>query len=188
MPPRIRVREYLEAVAEYRNGDNVDELIDIFELGKYQNKKFKELSQGYKRRFLVATAFAGKPDVVFLDEPFSNLDVLSKVELSRTFQDMKKDINIVIVSHIIAGLKDVDSFVLLHNGRVVLNKMGEKARTIGGFRAIFKDGAIIENDVQGLSSRILNGSKLQRIEPVTPEDIVYERLRRNIKVSEDPEN
>jgi ABC-2 type transport system ATP-binding protein len=187
MSPRIRVREYLEAVAEYRGEDNVDELIDLFELGRYQKKKFRELSQGYKRRFLVAAAFAGNPDVVFLDEPFSNLDVLSKVELSRTFQEMKRNTNIFIVSHIIAGLKEVDSFVLLHNGRVVLNKLGEEARTIGGFRAIFEDGTIVENDVQGLSSRILNGSRLQRIEPVTPEDIIYERLTREIGASEESE-
>ncbi|NJE47908.1 hypothetical protein E3E35_11000 [Thermococcus sp. GR7] len=111
--------------------------------------------------------------------------MIAKMELSKTFQELKNDSSIIIVSHIIAGLKDIDSFVLLHNGRVVLNKIGEEARTIGGFRAIFEDGTIVKNDVHGLSGRILNGSRLQRIEPVTPEDIIYERLTREIGASAD---
>lgn len=112
------------------------------------------------------------------------MDVIAKMELSRAFQKLKNDISIIIVSHIIAGLKNIDSFVLLHNGRVVMNKIGEEAKTIGGFRAIFEDGTIVENDVQGLSSRILDGSRLQRIEPVTPEDIIYEKLAREMRSSQ----
>jgi len=176
MSPRVKVREYLEAIAEYRGTDNVDEIIDMFGLRRYQETMFKELSQGYKRRFLVATAFAGKPDVVFLDEPFSNLDIVSKVELSETFQEIKREVSIVIVSHIISGLKDLDSIVLLHNGRVVLNKIGDDVSTIGGFRALFGDGTIVKNNVSELVHLIRKGEKLIRIEPMTPEDIMYEKL------------
>jgi ABC-2 type transport system ATP-binding protein len=187
IPPHVRVEGYLKAIAETRGEDNVAQIMEIFGLEKYKNKKFKELSQGYKRRFIVAMAFAGRPRIVFLDEPFSNVDVIAKMELSKAFHELKNDSSIIIVSHIIAGLKEVDSFVLLHNGRVVLNKIGEEARTIGGFRAIFEDGTIVENDVQELSSRILNSSRLQRIEPVTPEDLIYERLTREINASADSE-
>lgn len=65
MPPYVRVESYLKAIAETRGEDNVDEIIEIFGLEKYKNKKFKELSQGYKRRFIVAMAFAGRPRIVF---------------------------------------------------------------------------------------------------------------------------
>ncbi len=177
MLPRVKVRDYLEAVAEYRGLDNVDDVVDMFGLREYQGARFKELSQGYKRRFLVAAAFVGKPDVVFLDEPFSNLDVISKVELSRTFQEIKGEVSIVIVSHIISGLRNLDSLVLLHNGRVVVNRVGDKAKTVGGFRAVFQDGSVVEDDVGELMKWIREGKELARIEPITPEDVIYETLR-----------
>ncbi|WP_297437585.1 ABC transporter ATP-binding protein [Thermococcus sp.] len=176
MSPRVRIREYLEAIADYRGKDNVDEIIEMFGLEGYQGAMFKELSQGYKRRFLVATAFAGDPDVVFLDEPFSNLDIVSKVELSKTFQEIKRKVSIVIVSHIISGLRKLDSIVLLHNGRVILNKIGGDAGTIGGFRALFSDGTVVENNVNELVNLIRMGKEPTRIEPVTPEDIMYGKL------------
>ncbi|MCD6524309.1 MAG: ABC transporter ATP-binding protein [Thermococcus sp.] len=177
-PPRIKVESYLRAVADHRGVDNVDELLDLFGLREYKSKRFKELSQGYKRRFLVAAAFAGRPKVVFLDEPFSNLDILSKVELARAFQEIKRDINIVIVSHIISGLKDLDSVVLLHNGEVVLNKIGGEVNTLKGFRAIFEGGIIVENDVEKVMELIRAGRNLVNIEPITPEDIIYETLKK----------
>lgn len=176
MSPRVKVREYLEAMAEYRGENNVDEVTSIFNLEKYQTRRFKELSQGYKRRFLVASAFVGEPEVVFLDEPFSNLDIVSKVELSRAFQEIKKEINIVVVSHIVSGLKNLDSLVLLHNGRVVVNEVKGNITAVGGFRAFFKSGAVVENSVEELISLIKEGDDLIHIEPVTPEDIIYEKL------------
>ena len=183
MLPRVKVRDYLEAVAEYRGWNNVDDIIDMFGLEEYQGARFKELSQGYQRRFLVASAFVGKPDVVFLDEPFSNLDVISKVELSRTFQEIKRKVSIVIVSHIISGLRNLDSLVLLHNGRVVVNRVGDRAKTVGGFRAVFQDGSVVENDVRELMKLIREGKELTRIEPITPEDVIYETLTGKGKLS-----
>ncbi|WP_237702066.1 ABC transporter ATP-binding protein [Thermococcus sp. AM4] len=180
-PPRIQVESYLRAVAEYRGTDNVDELLDLFGLRRYRTKKFKELSQGYKRRFLVATAFAGKPKAVFLDEPFSNLDIVSKVELGRAFQEIKREVSIVIVSHIISGLKNLDSLVLLHNGEVVLNKVGREVSTVGGFKATFKDGTVVENDVNMVMKLIRKGKELLCIDPITPEDIMYEKLKNGKK-------
>jgi len=176
-PPRVRVESYLRAVAEYRGEDNVDELIETFGLWEHRKKRFKELSQGYRRRFLLAAAFAGRPRAVFLDEPFSNLDVVSKVELGRTFLEMKGKVSIVIVSHIISGLRGLNSFVLLHNGEVVLNRVGRDLDALGGFRAVFKDGTVVENDVERMTALIGEGRELLRIEPITPEDMMYERLK-----------
>ena len=71
----IRVREALRLYASmYQNPVDPDELIDIFELQGQQKTAYKDLSGGEKRRLLIAVALVGKPALLILDEPSSNLD------------------------------------------------------------------------------------------------------------------
>lgn len=176
LSPSLRVGEYLSAIGEWRGEDNSEEVMDLFGLKEVESKRFSELSQGYKRRFLVASAFVGRPKVIFLDEPFSNVDIIAKKKMMEVFLRLKRKINIVIVSHVFTNIEEIDSLVVLYNGRVLKNLHGRELREIRGFKAVFPDGSAVVNDLNELVDRIRNGESPVSIEPVTLEDWLMEFL------------
>ncbi|MFP3218627.1 MAG: ATP-binding cassette domain-containing protein [Acidianus sp.] len=71
-------KEEVELLSRYHR---VNEEIVKNIMGEYYDKKFLELSDGYKRRFVISTTLASMPEYVLLDEPFANLDKYSTAEV-----------------------------------------------------------------------------------------------------------
>jgi len=68
-------------------------MIARFGLWKYKNLKWKELSSGFKMRFELARTMLRKPEIVFLDEPLANLDILAQ-------QVILEDLKMIAKSHV----------------------------------------------------------------------------------------
>jgi ABC-2 type transport system ATP-binding protein len=65
----------------YPAGPTVDELLDTVELGAKRDAWVSKLSGGQKQRLSVACALAGRPELLFLDEPTTGLDPQSRRQL-----------------------------------------------------------------------------------------------------------
>ncbi|MDE0555569.1 MAG: ABC transporter ATP-binding protein, partial [Candidatus Poribacteria bacterium] len=97
----IRVREALGLYAKmYQDPVNPDDLIDVFELQRQQKTAYKDLSGGEKRRLLIAIALVGKPVLLILDEPSSNLDPHLRRQLWDVLNQYRRQgLTIVMTTH-----------------------------------------------------------------------------------------
>ena len=97
----IQVREALRLYAKmYQEPIDPDELIDIFELQRQQKTAYKDLSGGEKRRLLIAIALVGKPALLILDEPSSNLDPHLRRQLWDVLNHYRSEgLTIVMTTH-----------------------------------------------------------------------------------------
>ena len=78
-----------------------DELLDAVGLHRQANQFPHELSGGQQQRVALARALAPKPELVLLDEPFSNLDVELRERLAQDVRDIIKRTNTtaILVTH-----------------------------------------------------------------------------------------
>ncbi len=70
----------------YREGPTIDELLALVELGSKRDSRVGRLSGGQRQRLAVACALAGRPEVLFLDEPTTGLDPQSRRQLWSVFE------------------------------------------------------------------------------------------------------
>ncbi len=97
--------------------------LDKVGLGNDFNKKANTLSQGMQQRVGIARAFALKPKVLLLDEPFGMLDSLTRGELQDVLLEVwnKEQITAVMITH------DVDESIFLAD-RVIMMTSGPYAK------------------------------------------------------------
>jgi iron complex transport system ATP-binding protein len=98
-----------------------DSLIGQFGLRHLQGKPYSLLSEGERRKVLIARAVMNDPEILILDEPCSGLDILSREQvLSLTQEIMGQDRLVLYVTHHIEELvKGITHVLLLHQGKVL---------------------------------------------------------------------
>ncbi len=79
----------------------IAEMLALVELTDHANKRISELSGGQQQRIALARALAPKPDLLLLDEPFSNLDMMLRESLAAKVRDILKKTNTtaILVTH-----------------------------------------------------------------------------------------
>lgn len=109
---------YFAALYGIEDDARMRALIDTVHLDPRLKKPIREYSQGMRQRLSLARAVVQNPDVLLLDEPFSNVDAASVkhiVDLLGRWRDDGK--TILVVTHQPAVLERVaDEFITLSSG------------------------------------------------------------------------
>jgi zinc transport system ATP-binding protein len=88
--------------------NSAKEALEKMEMLKYHKRRIGELSGGQRQRVFIARALAGKPEILFFDEPTASVDTHGQTELYSLLKDLNKNVTILVVSH---DLMVVSSYV-----------------------------------------------------------------------------
>jgi branched-chain amino acid transport system ATP-binding protein len=78
-----------------------EELLEIFNLGRFRDAPAKSLPYGEQRRLEIVRCLATKPRLLLLDEPAAGMNPTEKVDLVRLIQQVKQQFNlsVLLVEH-----------------------------------------------------------------------------------------
>jgi ABC-2 type transport system ATP-binding protein len=163
LPASLRVGEVVDFVrAHYPNPHPTQELLDRFGLTGLIRRQTGGLSGGQKRRLAVALAFAGRPSVVFLDEPTTGLDVEARRSLwagVRAFH--AEGGTVVLTSHYLEEIEALAQRVaVLNDGRVLADDRVDAVRGLVGLRRVSLTSAVPLPDLEGLVRTDRAGDRL----------------------------
>lgn len=99
----------------------LEPFMERFELKGIWNRRYDRLSGGQRRRVDIIRALLHDPRILFLDEPTTGLDPMSRKVVWDYIEYLRKEKNMTIflTTHYMEEVRDADRVVILDKGRVV---------------------------------------------------------------------
>ncbi len=136
----LSVRQNLDFFAGIYNlkgkqkNDAIDAMIQIFSLQSYLNVSAELLPLGFKQRLSLACATMHSPEILFLDEPTSGVDPLTRREFWNHIHGLVgKGVTVMVTTHFMDEAEYCDRIALVYQGRIIHSdtptKLKEVAKT-----------------------------------------------------------
>jgi Cu-processing system ATP-binding protein len=120
-PPNIKVKELIHMIKDLKNSPSEEEeLIKLFGLEPFLNKKLSTLSGGTKQKVNIVLTFMFDSPLIILDEPTTGLDPKALIRLKELIQKERAlGKTILITSHIMQFVEEMaDEIVYLLEGEI----------------------------------------------------------------------
>lgn len=115
----LTVRESVRLIGRLtQRTDSVDRVLEVVDLARKADTRVGQLSGGEKRRLDFATAVYGRPELIFLDEPTTGLDIQSRDALWTAVDELRAEgSTIVLTTHYLEEAQQrADRIGLMHRG------------------------------------------------------------------------
>ena len=121
-PSFLTPREVLELVVSIRDigKKNIDYWLEFFELDSMEGRVCRNLSRGQKQKVMLASAFISETKLMFLDEPFINLDPLVQSKVREWLMEYVKTGGTVFINtHLLENAERLcDRAAIIHKGKI----------------------------------------------------------------------
>lgn len=98
----------------------IQNMLDIFDLERFKNMASKEIPLGYKQRLSLACAIMHNPSILFLDEPTSGVDPLSRREFwNHIYAMVQKGVTVMVTTHFMEEAEYCDNIALIYKGKAI---------------------------------------------------------------------
>ena len=98
----------------------VEQALNRVGLAGFEQRDPASLSGGEKQRLAIASVLAGRPALVVMDEPTTDLDPIGKRDIFKLAQVLRNEIEgIILVEHETEHVLSADRILLMHEGRII---------------------------------------------------------------------
>ena len=113
---QIRAKQYKQVAT-----GKVEQLIEQLGLTSFAKQRYGTLSGGQKRRVDIARALLNSPDLLFLDEPTTGLDIQTRESIWKLLKDLqqKENMTVVLTTHYLNEADDADKIYIVDHGQVI---------------------------------------------------------------------
>ena len=121
---KLTVKENLAIRAQqYKGikGGRVEDLINQLGLTAFQKQLYGTLSGGQRRRVDIARALLANPDILFLDEPTTGLDIQTRKSIWDLLYRLQRDegMTIILTTHYLDEADEADQLYIIDHGKVI---------------------------------------------------------------------
>ena len=121
---KLTVKENLAIRAQQYKGiksGRVEDLINQLGLTAFQKQLYGTLSGGQRRRVDIARALLSNPDILFLDEPTTGLDIQTRKSIWDLLYRLQRDegMTIILTTHYLDEADEADQLYIIDHGKVI---------------------------------------------------------------------
>ena len=188
VPQTLRVNEHIDLFRSYYpNPLGSAETLELAGLAEVADRPYGKLSGGQQQRLHLALALCGNPDLIFLDEPTTGLDVGSRRALWDTIRGfVQGGRTVVLTTHYLEEADALaDRVVVIDHGRIIAEGTPSaiKAQTAGRkIRVVTTSSAAFIEALPGVTSVRRDGAAFE-ILAVEAESVVLELLHNDPSLS-----
>ena len=124
--------------------ERIEAVVEEFRLTDVKNMMAGDLPGGYKQRLSMATALIHEPKILFLDEPTSGIDPLTRRNFWRQITALsKRGTTIIVTTHFMDESEYCDRIMIQDAGKLVILGAPDEIRRIAGNETYTMDEAFI---------------------------------------------
>ncbi|MEV9527773.1 ATP-binding cassette domain-containing protein [Aliarcobacter butzleri] len=123
--------------------EKIEEMIEIFDFKNYLHLNANSLPLGIKQRLSLACSVMHEPKVLFLDEPTSGVDPITRKEFWTHINGMvKKGVSIMVTTHFMDEAEYCDKIMLIYKGKNIASGTPDELKALVGSNASMQDAFI----------------------------------------------
>jgi ABC-2 type transport system ATP-binding protein len=140
-------------------GLRVKEMLELFELGRWENELVESFSHGMKQRLVMSAAFLHRPQAVVVDEPMVGLDPRGARLIKDVFRRMsQRGVGILMSTHTLEVAQEMcDRISIILKGKIIARG------TVADIRAMGDSG---DDHLTSVFLKLTGGSGLQEIDEI----------------------
>jgi ABC-2 type transport system ATP-binding protein len=155
----LRFHGGLYGLDEAAVAPRVHEMLDLFELGRWEHELVESFSHGMKQRLIMCAAFLHRPEAVLVDEPMVGLDPRGARLIKDVFRKMSANgVAILMSTHTLEVAEEMcDRISIILQGKIIATGTVPEVRAMAGNP---------DDQLTNVFMKLTGGTALQEIEDV----------------------